>query len=1165
MRVTYKENSDATEVTVPDLYLQPVLTFSFLLQDWYAYLRAEYLAPDKVREEQWLREHFHELGEGRFAAVMAAFFDMTERALQYLRRWPDQAADVVRECSLGVVRPGCLGQRLLNNRSSGGTPRDVIAIHAVSAAASAVQGRGALTVANVHICGEGYAGKSMTRQALMKSFNSSIRLLLSSTLPDIPLEDGRTLGMVSASLERASWLSGDTVRVLFHDYGGQEEFRANHAAHLAAPNSVYLLVVPLWDKRPGPNHNKPMELEYIVEKYRTWLKFINTIVPASEHKAQCVTVLNFHRQFTAARGNVDAVVSRLTAVKNNFKASPGCKLTFVAAPILVNSNISASVHKRLLPTLKAVVADLAQLPVPIAPAVQTVLADMQVKDKWPLFSYESDLQALLRAAIHEKHSPSAALVSYPAVAEEVVRTIAEIMQGLLESRRDIVVISVQGGGRISINRPNWLTEQLLGSLFDPRKRPDINQAAALRAVQHQGEPTHLLSGADIHRAVEATLDASTRAMLDAHFIPKLLQHLGVCIPVVVGSNGFARGVAEGDDLARVMHWVPAFSTTAMADKHAIVLPNADHVVARQFKLADPEFCLFPPGYFSSLSVDIVSLYNRTNLVQLFEDGMCLRSGDDSFQIVVRRTVDEKSFVVTVATAGTAPDSSLAFDTMQTITKQFILGENGNSSSSWRGNVQVREFGLHPTLLTEAGAIPLEAVLERLLDPQQRGENLAFYCGLERHRERGLVPCLLQEVLARLAAVDRKLDQQHGEVVSRLEALADGVSALCVRAEAAEEALQRAEGMGAASQEQLASLIEVLSAALPAAGPEAATEGSDAPAVGKVAQSLAQHRDRLHRAPQGGLSNAQLQQMKEEIVGEFSRLAEGMQRAAYEQLRQAEAAQAQRLQQLLDRNRASAVADLEAAMEALRVQQSQMQSVGGIPTDVTELLQQLQASLDAVRAAQDADSYGLHEVPLLLEVVAAQPTGTVRDAAKRCLYEVHRLHFYCPACGTRAASGPNKHGYELRSTRGWVQQAARVLKVTLFALQVASLVTPLPLPRLAELAELLPTSDAQAVAGALDFVRKQVQGNATATNGAVRDAVEKQLTPAQLQALSVTREHVSSVRALLLKAGDSIPPKDSGLAPVVCASTRECAWVCDKCRDTYRERGNACLAVKISLD
>jgi hypothetical protein len=145
-----------------------------------------------------------------------------------------------------------------------------------------------------------------------------------------------------------------------------------------------------------------------------------------------------------------------------------------------------------------------------------------------------------------------------------------------------------------------------------------------------------------------------------------------------------------------------------------------------------------------------------------------------------------------------------------------------------------------------------------------------------------------------------------------------------------------------------------------------------------------------------------------------------------------------------------------------------------------------------------------------------------------------------------------------------QRATRVLVVTPFSAGgVAG--HPLPLPRLAELGELLPIADAKAVAGALDFLRKRVQGNTTATIGNVRAALEKQLTPAQLQALSVTREHVSSVRALLPKAGDSIPPRDTGLAPVVCAGTRECAWVCAGCSDKYSERGNACLVVKISLD
>jgi hypothetical protein len=318
--------------------------------------------------------------------------------------------------------------------------------------------------------------------------------------------------------------------------------------------------------------------------------------------------------------------------------------------------------------------------------------------------------------------------------------------------------------------------------------------------------------------------------------------------------------------------------------------------------------------------------------------------------------------------------------------------------------------------------------------------------------------------------------------------------------------------------------------------------------------------------QHGHSDAQLQRMKEETVGESSKnLTEGMQRAACEQLRQAEEVQVQRLQQLLDRNREAAVADLEAAMEALRVQQSQAQRARGAAADVTEQLQQLQASVDAIRAAQNADSSGLHEVPLLVDVVPVDQKGTWRDAVRRSLFEVHRLRFYCPACGARAASGPKLRGYELPCPKGGVQQPFKLLKVTLFALQVASLVIPLPLPRLAELKQQLPIAETEAVTFAAYCLRRKLKGDAIATIAEARVALEKELRSTDRKELSVTREHVSSVKALLLKAGDSIPPKDTGLAPVVCAVTRECAWVCAGCSDTYRERGNACLAVSITLD
>jgi hypothetical protein len=73
---------------------------------------------------------------GTCSTMTAAIINEAETALECLRRRPEQAAEVLRECSLGVVRPGFMGQRLQDNKASGGPPQEVIAIHAVSAAAS---------------------------------------------------------------------------------------------------------------------------------------------------------------------------------------------------------------------------------------------------------------------------------------------------------------------------------------------------------------------------------------------------------------------------------------------------------------------------------------------------------------------------------------------------------------------------------------------------------------------------------------------------------------------------------------------------------------------------------------------------------------------------------------------------------------------------------------------------------------------------------------------------------------------------------------------------------------------------------------------------------------------------------------------------------------------
>jgi hypothetical protein len=212
--------------------------------------------------------HFPELIA--FGAVVYALLNDLEATMRYLSRASLQSCYPV---TYHLKSGGVLAMHIARYDGPGSE-----AARAARAVVSVVQGYDLVKAINVHLCGEGYAGKSMTKAALLKSMNSGSRLWLSYNLDEIPAEEGRTLGMVSEALECKS-PGGVPIRALVHDYGGQEEFRANHAAELATPGSVYLLILPLWDKRPGPNQNKPCTLAYIVESYTNWLKFLNSVVP----------------------------------------------------------------------------------------------------------------------------------------------------------------------------------------------------------------------------------------------------------------------------------------------------------------------------------------------------------------------------------------------------------------------------------------------------------------------------------------------------------------------------------------------------------------------------------------------------------------------------------------------------------------------------------------------------------------------------------------------------------------------------------------------------------------------------------------------------------------------------------------------------------------------
>jgi hypothetical protein len=1152
----------------------------------YGYLQANYLAEGRKKDKQWLLETF--LGpdsNGAYRAMIAALINETDVALTCLRRWPDLAAEVLRECSAGappVRRHGFLYQRLSDHSAKSGPPVDVIAIHAVKATASAVQAMSALTVAHVHICGEGCAGKSETTLSLQEGFHRSVRGSLPKSRDPIPLRN-RTLGMVSATLDRPAWLTADTVRVLFHDYGGQEEFRANHATHLAAPSSVYVLVVPLWDMRPKQGQSdvptdKFMDIKVIEYTYTHWLKFITTVIPEDIEKAQCITVLNFRDQFTSAHGKrweseLQKIATLLQTIQGRFAA----KLSFPFNPVAVNSINSRSVHKGVVPLLRRAVENLANQPVPMAPAVQTVLDHKEGSGKWPLFSYESDMQALLREAIAAEHQPPADAISDSAVADKVVRTIVEITQARLQSRGDIIVFSAQSK-RISINRPNWLTEQLLGSIFDPS-----------RAVGRVGLRGSVLTSLEI--AAAAMLSATPENVgntalpavnVDPAVFGELLHHIGACIPVTL-SQDETHYIVTTDVHATTsaeQYFFPAFSNVEMPPPENLCTGPVVETVIRRYKVQDAEASMIPPGYYPSLFVAVASAQPAFQsaraatgkLLWVYRNGMKLEV-EDSYRVVIRGDAGNTSFDLEVEVMD-SEYSGTAFDEM-TIVRGLIVEAEG-----WRGNVRLQlvESCVHPrhgdSGPTGVAPVPLLPMEDKVNRKQKLGQldSLLYY----GHRDgRGLTK-LKATVDSGFARVDDKLDN--------LAALAKTeFTSLSAHVKMSMEATQRAEAGDKAVLEYLLRVLAKAPSTCMEGKAENATEGQDEDVEAQLWAERAQEFLNIHtvRLQEAELKRAdQLSSMKEEILEAFRTAVEQVQEDTLKKLEEREATRSATASDALKQALSDELVQLQRSVtEGQEVQRKALQQLAAkvdtsAPSELHRELQHIRKELQIVRTVQNNTLYGVYDVPLLPVITRYEGEG-VLDAVKSLAYETWTLHFACPVCAQPAPSGPNGKGYKLQATHAWVRRVNKAVALGLKALSVMSLLGPVPLPGLVKLADYLPTGSLdkltegaeKALKNAQKILKKVHKGANTSAQavGELSDAATAADLAATLSPVRVDLDYVRAIREVLLALKETPPGvAHAGLERVICEATKECAWVCKTCKGQFQQEGVACQRIKMGF-
>eukprot|EP01031_Cornospumella_fuschlensis_P023385 gene23385-28377_t len=136
---------------------------------------------------------------------------------------------------------------------------------------------------HVHICGEGNAGKSVLHHWICEltgptsTVNSLVdwKRMLGPSKHFITGDNRATTGFVTS--QHTYIVDKDkALQFTLYDYAGQREFKINHSGALSVPDSIYIVVVPLFD----------MDRKVWLQEYECkarlldWLKFIYSVMHA---------------------------------------------------------------------------------------------------------------------------------------------------------------------------------------------------------------------------------------------------------------------------------------------------------------------------------------------------------------------------------------------------------------------------------------------------------------------------------------------------------------------------------------------------------------------------------------------------------------------------------------------------------------------------------------------------------------------------------------------------------------------------------------------------------------------------------------------------------------------------------------------------------------------
>jgi hypothetical protein len=401
------------------------------------------------------------------------------------------------------------------------------------------------SVITLHICGNECVGKSQTVKSFINTFGSSFLFKPSTTKEnmEIPLDNtGRTIGMETH--DPLSFIENyRTFEIRINDYGGQEAFHTNHTSFLKIKDSIYVIVLPLYDIRNAINNG----VQTIITMFQHWIGWIITLY--ENNSPHILIILNF---FKLSEQNITGYSTNIIEVLRPIIYSFKDQVIFISKePLVLDSIYPRQIYDQLWPLLRESISTISLQSNTSIPLLNDFMVYKKEK-KWPYVIHSEAMTEKIKEFLLQSKVKSHLL--------KVTEYACLMLIDMLISNKYVLTLQLSFQ-EVFIVDVTTFTSKVLGSLFNP-----FNCKLAVDADLHGNQllKDYCLSNDTIQSRIKDLVSSDDVENID---LSHLLCEMGLCIPVIINKDndklGYISAVGLSSEAQSTQYCFPAFASTLM--------------------------------------------------------------------------------------------------------------------------------------------------------------------------------------------------------------------------------------------------------------------------------------------------------------------------------------------------------------------------------------------------------------------------------------------------------------------------------------------------------------------------------------------------------------------------------------------------------------------------